>query len=480
MSNVLPFIDLKEDKWVLPSSDDLSDFTFEFDHLPNEWFKETIKKITRENIIIGRLKLSTLHRYNYSLDLFWEFLREYNIELNTFEDLSYDLIEVFIHYLLANIESPSTRALAVASLKHHIKHGQIFEWEGFPTKEIFDGTEYRTLQTEDTLKSMLIDDQVMNSIDSSLKEWKQRLTPVIEKLNEIVLWALITIIRHTGIRLTEALNLKVDCMNRDLMGKYLLEVISTKNETDRYIPVSKEVAVAIDYLSQATEKIRFKLNTEKLFYYQQVDGNYRILRQVTARAWLENRFIKRFNIRDSNGELARLTFHNFRHQIGTDLLNNGMSAFEVMQYLGHESMHSTRLYAKVRNDRLTKEYNKLGFIGVIKKSTKDIVDENGKKLNSEKRLMAQLPDGVCAKPIGTKVIDCKKPNACLFCQKFITTPEFLDVHKEHLERIKADKERYLAEELMGSEYHLFETEKVLEEIISRLTALQGGAASGNN
>lgn len=94
--------------------------------------------------------------------------------------------------------------------------------------------------------------------------------------------------------------------------------------------------------------------------------------------------------------------------------------------------------------------------------------------------MAQLPDGVCAKPIGTKVINCKKPNACLFCPKFITTPEFLDIHREHLERIRADKRRYLAEELMGSEYHLFETEKILEEIINRLEALQeGGISSGS-
>ncbi|MDA6341744.1 tyrosine-type recombinase/integrase, partial [Escherichia coli] len=77
---------------------------------------------------------------------------------------------------------------------------------------------------------------------------------------------------------------------------------------------------------------------------------------------MKKKFIERFEIRDSNGELAVFTYHNFRHQIGTDLLNNGMSAFEVMQYLGHESMHSTRLYAKVRKDRLTKEYKKLGFI----------------------------------------------------------------------------------------------------------------------
>ncbi|MDC3417709.1 tyrosine-type recombinase/integrase [Aquibacillus salsiterrae] len=327
---------------------------------------------------------------------------------------------------------------------------------------------------------MLIDDDVMDSIDTSLRNWKSTFNPVLEDLNEVVLWALITVIRHTGVRLTEALNLNSDCMNRDLMNKHLMEIVSPKNETERFIPVNRDVSVAIDYLCKATEELRSELKTDKLFYYfQKINKKHTPLTQYEARRWL-GKYIKRFNIGDSNGNLAFLTYNNFRHQIGTELLNNGMSPFEVKEYLGHESMHSTRLYAKVRNDRLTKEYKKLGFVGVVENSTEDIVDEDGNKLDSEKRLMAQLPDGVCAKPIGKKVIDCRKPNACLFCPKFITTPEFLDIHKNHLERIKEDKERYLAEDLMGSEYHLFETEKALADIISRLSALQeGGTLNGD-
>lgn len=481
MANTLPLIDMKKDKWVLPSSDHLAPYTFNFGFLPNEWFNETIKKITKENITIGRLKLSTLHRYNYSLEVFFDFLNGYDIVLESFEDISYEIIEGFVHFLLANVKSPSTRSVSVASLKHHIKHGQMFEWDGFPSFEIFDGTEQRTLQTEDTLKSMLIDDVIIDSIDSSLRKWKTTIKPVLENLNEVVLWALITVIRHTGVRLEEALNLKADSMNRDFMKKYLLEVVSPKNETERFIPVNQDVAKAINLLRETTQELREKFGTDKLFFqYQPTKKKYKFLNQVEARIWLKRKFLKKFDIRDSNGELAVLTYHNFRHQIGTDLLNNGMSPFEVKEYLGHESMHSTRLYAKVRDDRLTKEYKKLGFIGVIKKSNEDIVDKDGNKLDFEKRLMAQLPDGVCAKPIGTKVIDCKKPNACLFCPKFITTPEFLDIHKDHLERIRADKGRYLAEDLMGSEYHLFETEKALEDIISRLSSIQErGAISGN-
>jgi len=127
MNNVLHLIDIKKDKWVLPSSDHLAPYTFNFGFLPNEWFKETIKNITKENITIGRLKLSTLHRYNYSLETFFLYLEVYDIEIENFEDISYELIEGFIHYLLANVNKPSTRTVAVSSLKHYIRHGQLFK-----------------------------------------------------------------------------------------------------------------------------------------------------------------------------------------------------------------------------------------------------------------------------------------------------------------------------------------------------------------
>src|SRR5690606_14019005 len=147
------------------------------------------------------------------------------------------------------------------------------------------------------------------------------------------------------------------------MKKYLLEVVSQKNETERFIPVNKNVAKAIGILCEVTQELRDEFGTDKLFFqYQPIKREYKFLDQVEARNWLKRKFLKKFDIRDSNGDLAVLTYHNFRHQIGTDLLNNGMSPFEVKEYLGHESMHSTRLYAKIRDDRLTKEYKKLGFI----------------------------------------------------------------------------------------------------------------------
>lgn len=472
MNNLIPIIDRAQDEWKFPANDDLSDYVFHFSFLPNDWFKVSIKHITIELIKVGRLKISTLHRYNYALKKFFSFLDNKEYKLDDFSKIDRNIIEEFVNFLLNNYKSPATRQLAMTALKQFLEFGQIFELEGFPKTDLFDGTEYRALQTEDTLKSKLLADNEIEKIDAALDDMANHLKDL--HFNEQALWALITIIRNTGIRLSEALMLKEDCLSKDIMKKNLLEVISEKNETERFIPVNIKVVKAINYLVKVTENIRAQQGTSKLFYNLTPRKKiYEPMLQVTARNNLKRLFVKKYNITQGNGEYLNIYYHTFRHQVGTELINNGMSPTEVMQYLGHESMHSTRLYAKIRNDRLTAEYKKLGFIGVVKPSISTIKDQEGKNLSTEKKFVIQLPDGACSKPLEKKVANCKQPNACLFCPKFLTTPEYLEVHKDHLERLRADKLRYMGEDLFGNEYVLNQTEKTLEDIIGRLESLKG-------
>ena len=44
------------------------------------------------------------------------------------------------------------------------------------------------------------------------------------------------------------------------------------------------------------------------------------------------------------------------------------------------------------------------------------------------RIHDSLPNGYCGRPPQQ---DCPHPNACLTCPDFQTTPEFLDVHRQH-------------------------------------------------
>jgi len=450
---------------VFPAKADLPAYTFYFDYFPNHWMKQTGKRYVRDCLMMQKPTLQTLYRYNYSLRHFFQFARESDISMETFADVNRAVVDRFLLYLLSVIPAPSTRRVALASLKHLLRHGQRFEWAGFPAINLFDGTEFRTVQTEDVLKSHLIPDTLLEQI-------QQALTTPAQHDQDVLAHALIRICMDTGVRLSEALALHENSVVADLVGKPLLEVIGEKNTTDRFIAISQSVVQTVERVRQHTQQGRAVLKTSRLFvYYPERKQQFEFVKQSTARRWL-GRFVRRHAIRDSDGTLVDLHYHQFRHTLGTDMLNNGMSPYEVMAYLGHKSLHSTKLYAKVRSDRLTREYKKLGVIGIITKKVEDVLEPTG-RLDSGTLHAAALPDGICSKPLNNEGTACKNFNLCLFCQKYITTPEHLPAHRAHLQRIRADKARYMIENLMGSTHHLDQVEQALEQIICRLEELGG-------
>jgi|SRR5690625_812069 len=456
-------LDIESDNWSIEYSTNLGDrINFDFSFLPNPWFKKIHKQITLENITLKKISIETLNRYSYSFKHFVAFLNQYGIDLNTYEDLTYHHTQMFIFYLKQQNMSNSTRVIILSALKWIITHGQVFEYEGFPKRAIFDGDEYKAVRVEDVLKTKYIPDFVMNQIENSLKQE-----------DNVLLKNLIEIGIDTGIRIGEVLELKKGCITEDFTGKPVLHVKSNKNKTERFIPVSRRVKRAIKSLEKVSEEGREILDTEILaVYWQKINKKYAELKQKVFRDHI-NRFVKRHNIISENGNLYNLNYHAFRHSLGTEMLNKGMEIDEIADYLGHESLHSAAGYAKLKNPTVQKEYKKLGFIGTI---VEEISEEALEKPNlSEKQLKsAALPDGACAKPIDNKGNICANYNMCIICPKFITTPKHLSVHKDHLARLQADREQYMTSEYIGTVDHLNTIENTLETIIERLEEMDSG------
>lgn len=452
-------LNTKEDKWILEHKTSVGDkVTFDFTYLPNNWFKKIHKQITLECIRVGKPSLMTLYRYNYGLRRFFEFTSQYDLEFNTFEDLTHQYSQMYLYYLKQQDISNSTMAISLSALKWLVLHGQHFEYEGFPVKQVFDGDEYKAVKTEDMLKTKYISDNVMRKIETALKTEEN-----------MQLKSLIEIGIDTGIRLSEALDLSKGCLTEDFTGKPVLHVISKKNDTERFIPVSRRVKKAVRTLEELSKEGREYTRSDNLTIYWLSRGRpkrYDRLIQSIFRRQLK-RFVKRHNIVNADGSLFELSYHAFRHTLGTEMLNKGMSPTEIADYLGHESLHSTAGYAKLKNPTVQKEYKKLGFIGMI---VEKISEEglNKTDLNEEKLKKAALPDGACSKPIDNKGNICANFNMCIICPKFITTPKHLSTHKDHLNRLQADREQYMKSEYIGTVDHLNTIESTLEMIIERL------------
>ncbi|WP_242062436.1 tyrosine-type recombinase/integrase [Staphylococcus pseudintermedius] len=230
-------------------------------------------------------------------------------------------------------------AISLSALKWLVLHGQHLEYDGFPIKQVFDGDEYRAVKTEDMLKTKYISDNIMNQIEIALKK------------EDIMLKSLVEIGIDTGIRLSEALDLSIGCLTEDFTGKPVLHVISKKNDTERFIPVSRRVKRAVRTLEELSKEGRKETSSDNLTIYWLSRGRpkrYDRLIQSIFRPQLK-RFVKRHNIVNEDGSLYALSYHAFRHTLGTEMLNKGMTPTEIADYLGHESLYSTAGYAKFKN-----------------------------------------------------------------------------------------------------------------------------------
>src|SRR5699024_11476383 len=103
-----------------------------------------------------------------------------------------------------------------------------------------------------------------------------------------------------------------DCLTEEFTGKPVLHVYSHKNETERFICVSRRVKRAVKNLDEITEEGREVLETDVLaVYWQKINKKYAELNQKPFRQKIKG-FVKRHNITDEDGGLYNLNFHTFR------------------------------------------------------------------------------------------------------------------------------------------------------------------------
>jgi hypothetical protein len=217
-----------------------------------------------------------------------------------------------------------------------------------------------------------------------------------------------------------------------------------------------------------------------LFIHKSTHGrNINVLKIVIQRTysqWLHN-FIKNNNIIDTSSKLYNLTAQQFRRTLATDMLSKGTDLKVIQEVLGHSSPITTkRHYADVKDKERAEAFKKIGIIGNINKVDETVIT-NKKDLiwfKENKDKGARMEDGYCTKPCNDgKICDrLLKRQKCYTCSRYITTPEYLQTHKNHL----AELEKQLERNIYGDHYaeHFLPTIEILEEIIRRLEEIQNG------
>jgi integrase/recombinase XerD len=170
----------------------------------------------------------------------------------------------------------------------------------------------------------------------------------VEKFRQLVLdsgnkrnYALITLLAYAGLRISEALNLKMNDFN--LVSREIT-VRSGKGDKFRVVFMNDKVKAALQ--SWLKERKETGIESEYLF----ISNRNKPLDRTTV-----NKLFKEYS--EHIGK--EITPHDLRHFFCSHAISRGLSVHEVANQAGHSNIHTTLLYTNPSKDELIQKMNQL-------------------------------------------------------------------------------------------------------------------------
>jgi site-specific recombinase XerD len=254
-------------------------------------------------------------------------------------------------------------------------------------------------------------------------------------------WAIVEVLRHSGVRIEEALELTHLSIRqyRRPGGEViaLLVVAPSKSDRERVIPMSAELFAVIaaiirrhttngrtiPLLPRYDPHERRSSSPMPFLFQRRIGTSHEVISDTTVVNMLKRRC----------GELAEqhpgfhasdFTPHDFRRLLATDLVNNGLPIHIGAALLGHLNLQTTRGYVAVFNEDVVRHYQ--AFLDRRRKARP--TDEYRPVTEPEWLGFEQHFDqrkvelGGCARPYGTP---CQHEHACLRCPMLNINPRML-------------------------------------------------------
>jgi integrase/recombinase XerD len=171
----------------------------------------------------------------------------------------------------------------------------------------------------------------------------------VEKFRQLVLesgnkrnFALVTLLAYAGLRISEALNLKLDDIS---IGTREIIVHEGKGNKTRTVLMNQKVKDALEeYLKER------KSDSEYLF----VSKQKKQLDRTTV-----NKIFADFSKKVRDDENFRITPHDLRHFYCSYALKIGMDVHEVANQAGHSNIHTTLLYTNPTKKEMLEKIDRM-------------------------------------------------------------------------------------------------------------------------
>jgi integrase len=366
------------------------------------------------------LRPKTIDKLTSALAVFGEFVTDAFPELVSIEQLERRHIEAFLtwtstrscrNYHGDRPVGPFVTAHAAISVRAFLD--DITEW-GWPAPA------RRLMFTSDIPKQpALLPRALAPDVDHALMA-------AVDNLDDPFARVGLTILRGTGLRIGELLELELDAIVDYGPAGSWLRVPLGKLNTERVVPLDAATLDAFDDWFTRRQQQRALPHPR---HGRPVDfvfvENGRHLGPTRIQRGLRDA-VRAAGITGADGQPLRIVAHQLRHTYATSLVNAGMTLQALMQLLGHSSPEMTMRYARLSSPTLRAAYDQA--VGKLRRRIPVAPVIGGRAVPNDvdwirsEMLKTRVAHGHCSRDLAAEA--CAYANICETCSNFTPTIEF--------------------------------------------------------
>ncbi|MCB2289650.1 tyrosine-type recombinase/integrase [Clostridium sp. CS001] len=425
-----------------------------FSYIKSDDMKLTAKLYSYHKL--GQIKPQTVRDYiNGSLHSFIEYCNLNNI--NNFSEVNKEIFLDFAMWLKDD-KKISAGYVNCFIVEEIIKLGQIKGWNVPKTNLFVDMGSFDLWQPQKSVKenkTKPIPEEIVDKI----------LYYAVNKETNVLTKAGIIIQSQTGLRINEILSIKKGCIHTTSDGYDYMEV--TLGKTEKGEPIIHKVFInelvknVVKELEEYTEELRKESDLKELFLTK-VKSKNNLIDVLNIGNFSDKRlpkFIKKWDIRDSKGNLYPLKSHQFRATFVRELIKVRVPIAHIMKQFAHVSIEMTTHYLELKNEEVKEIYSDMilsptsKIAGLRAKEIKGKLDEQFKGKTEEEidDIVYNLSKSMSFNPLPTGVClydfrrgNCSDGDGCFFynCPNYITEIKFYPILKQELDLMEKEMARF--------------------------------------
>ena len=413
-----------------------------FTEIP-EAYRPMVKRFMKR--LVFRRSWSYCREMLMYIRYFFRVFYEHGYSEGFLEKLARQDAENYLRWVAEDYEKNNAtfRSKAVSFIRSWLDYIQIAEYPQAPEQSIerliFEDDVPKRERAADTIEKVrYIPAPVIQQMDAC-----------IEQIEPAEMRPVYVLLRETGWRGTDVLNLRYDsCLqyiwdaweNRSV--PYLCGEITKVGIPQLKDPIRDEVAEMVRMLAEEAAAKSTEVNNPDRYLFNCYEGRCMGLpfSKLAFSSSLQ-KMIDKNDIRDADGTLFHFKAHGLRHTRAMEYAEQGMPIGIIQRLLGHCSLQMTLHYAKVSEDTVYQKWKSTEKLDLLKIKTlppgknaaqTDMVHYENVRPNLD---AVRVPFGVCFKP--SKVGCRRQTEQCMECPSFCSTTENLDEYVSEIEKVSA-------------------------------------------